>query len=269
MAKKENRYTMIIEHIFFQKYEPGQSEVPFSRDDIVRAAQDLDIKLPKNLGDVIYSFRYRSELPETILREAPEGQRWVIKPAGKAQYRFSLSEVSHITPRPKLSKTKIPNATPGIIDRYALSDEQALLAKLRYNRLVDVFTGLTCYPLQSHMRTYVEGVGQVETDEIYVGVDKHGAHYVIPVQAKGSSERLGIVQIEQDFAVCRAKFPALVPLPVAAQFLSDEVIALFSFEQTDQGIAITSEKHYALVPPEDLSEEEIERYRQRAQLITS
>ncbi len=29
------------------------------------------------------------------------------------------------------------------IEMYALSDEQALLAKLRYNRLLDVFTGVT------------------------------------------------------------------------------------------------------------------------------
>jgi len=48
-------------------------------------------------------------------------------------------------PNPLLSETKIPDATPGIIDMYALTDEQALLAKVRYNRLVDVFTGVTCY----------------------------------------------------------------------------------------------------------------------------
>lgn len=213
MAKKETRYAKIIEHIFFQEYEPGQTEVSFSRDDLARAATALDIKLPKNLGDVIYSFRYRSELPESILREAPEGQTWVIKPAGRSQYKFALSAVSYITPRPRLSRTKIPNATPGIIDRYALTDEQALLAKLRYNRLIDIFTGLTCYSLQSHMRTYVDGVGQVETDEIYVSVDQSGAHYVIPVQAKGSGEKLGIVQIEQDFCSLQSEVPRAYSTP--------------------------------------------------------
>jgi hypothetical protein len=46
---------------------------------------------------------------------------------------------------------KVPDATPGVIAKYALSDEQALLAKLRYNRLVDLFTAITCYSLQSHL----------------------------------------------------------------------------------------------------------------------
>ena len=32
-------------------------------------------------------------------------------------------------------------ATPGIVAKYAFNDEQALFAKVRYNRLVDVFTG--------------------------------------------------------------------------------------------------------------------------------
>ena len=104
--------------------------------------------------------------------------------------------------------TKIPDATPGIIEKYALGDEQALLAKLRYNRLIDVFTGVTCYSLQSHLRTSVTGIGQVETDEIYIGLDRKGSHYIFPVQAKGGRDRQSIVQIEQDCAICKAKFPA-------------------------------------------------------------
>jgi hypothetical protein len=45
-------------------------------------------------------------------------------------------------------------------------------------------------------------MGQVETDELYVGLDKKGAHYIFPIQAKGGSDKLNVVQIEQDFAVC-------------------------------------------------------------------
>ena len=67
-----------------------------------------------------------------------------------------------------LVETKIPDATPGVISRYAINDEQGLLAKLRYNRLIDIFTGLTCYSLQNHLRTTVPELGQVETDEIYL-----------------------------------------------------------------------------------------------------
>lgn len=114
---------------------------------------------------------------------------------------------AQIEPSKLLAETKILDATPGIIARYAISDEQGLLARLRYNRLIDIFTGVTCYSLQNHLRTSVNGIGQVETDELYIGVDRRGAHYVFPVQAKGGSDKLGIVQIEQDFAMCAQKFP--------------------------------------------------------------
>jgi len=168
-----------------------------------------------------------------------------------------------IVPSRVLAETKLPDATPGVIGKYALSDEQALLAKVRYNRLVDIFTGLTCYSLQNHLRTTLPQIGQVETDEIYVGIDKRGVHFVLPVQAKAAAERLGIVQIEQDFAVGATKFSNLICRPIAAQFMADDLIALFEFEQTEDGIRISAEKHYKLVRPEELSPEELETYKVR------
>ncbi len=76
-----------------------------------------------------------------------------------------------------------------MIVKYALSDEQALLAILRYNRLIDIFTGVTCYSLQNHLRTTVAGMGQIETDEVYLGIDRRGAHYVFPVRSEGAQTR--------------------------------------------------------------------------------
>ena len=181
---KKNRYTRLIEHIFLQHYTPGDTEIAFERTDIVEAAQKLGISLPKNLGDVVYSFRYRVDLPDRILQEAPPGKEWVIKPAGRARYKFALSASAMIVPRDKLSITKIPSSTPGLIERYALNDEQALLAKLRYNRLIDIFTGLTCYSLQNHLRTFVKDVGQVETDEIYIGLDRRAFTTLSPYRPR-------------------------------------------------------------------------------------
>jgi hypothetical protein len=106
-------------------------------------------------------------------------------------------------------------------------------------------------------------MGQVETDEIYIGIDKRGVHYILPVQAKGGNDKLGVVQIEQDFAIGASKFSTLICKPIAAQFMTHGTIALFEFESTEQGIAIISEKHYRLVKPEDLSSEELENYKTR------
>ena len=235
-------------------------EIPFERDEFVRVAKLLRIELPKNLGDIPYTFRYRGALPPSITETAPEGEYWIIRGAGRARYLFALTDQPLITPNELLAEIKVPNSTPGVIDMYALSDEQALLAKLRYNRLIDIFVGVTCYSLQSHLRTTVPAMGQVETDEIYVGVDRRGVHYVLPVQAKGGNDRLSVVQIEQDFAMCATKFPDLVCRPIAAQFMADDIIALFDFVKSDAGVAVASEKHYRLVPPDQLTPEDLQRY---------
>jgi hypothetical protein len=262
--KQANRYTAIIERLFFNNFKKGSGEVSFVREEIEIIAAKLGIKLPKNLGDIVYSFRYRNDLPESVAKMAPVGKTWVIRPAGKGKYKFVAGSFHPIAPNLSLFETKIPDATPGIIDMYAMSDEQALLAKLRYNRLLDIFTGLTCCSLQSHFRTTVDGMGQVETDEIYVGLDRRGVHYVIPVQAKGWTDRLNVVQIEQDIAVCAEKFPNLVCKPVAAQFMAGNLIALFAFEEGDSGVGLIAEKHYRLVPAESVTVDDLKRYGQRS-----
>jgi hypothetical protein len=151
-----------------------------------------------------------------------------------------------IVPAPMLAETKVPDATPGLIALYALNDEQALLAKLRYNRLIDTFTGITCYSLQHHLRTTVPSMGQVETDELYVGIDRRGAHYVFPVQAKGGRDRQNIVQIEQDFAMCAMKFPNLICRAIGAQCMQDNLIALSSLKNHQGGLCLFRKSIIAL-----------------------
>jgi len=265
LAGKEqtNRYAQIIEKVFFAHYKAGAKKVTFERDEIEGVAAELGIRLPKNLGDLVYSFRYRADLPESIQGRAASGKAWIILPAGRSRYAFVLSSSATIAPSAAMAETKVPDSTPGIINMYALSDEQGLLAKLRYNRLIDVFSGVTCYSLQNHLRTTVPEMGQVETDEVYIGIDRRGAHYVFPVQAKGGRDQLGIVQIAQDFAMCQTKFPSLICRPIAAQFMEGDLIALFEFEDGDTGFAVSCEKHYRLVPPGELSPEELETYRTR------
>jgi len=89
-------------------------------------------------------------------------------------------------------------------------------------------------------------------------------HYILPVQAKGSKDKVGIVQIEQDFDMCTAKFPHLICRSIVAQLMSKDLIALFEVERTVDGIKISSEKHYRLSNPELLSQEELDSYRIRA-----
>lgn len=269
-ASKDEKYVPIIKKIFKDNYKNGAISVQWTRPEIPAAAAALGIARPGNLGDVPYAFRFRRPLPKEIMDCAPRGREWVIRLRGRGMYAFELVKQAWFFPNPSMSVTKVPDATPAIISMYALNDEQAVLAVLRYNRLVDVFTGVTCYSLQSHLRTTVTDVGQIETDEVYLGLDQRGAHYLLPVQAKGGSDNLGVVQIEQDFALAqKPKFRDLIPRAIGAQFVDDGEptprVVLFEFEQDGKGeISLAREKHYRLVPPEEVSPADLVKYGRRA-----
>ncbi|MGF1627549.1 MAG: endonuclease [Alphaproteobacteria bacterium] len=254
-------YDAIVEDIFFKHYAEGEVAFEFIRREIIEAkdkhAPDLDL----NPGDVPYSFRYRKSFPESILATQPEGMEWIIEGAGRSRYRFKLVKATRIAPRRDLVRIDIPDATPELIRAYALDDEQALLAIVRYNRLIDTFLGLTTYSLQNHLRTTVKGIGQIEIDELYIGLDKRGCHYVIPVQAKGGKDQIGIVQATQDINFVYEKFPGLKCRAIAAQFMEDSTVALFELTIQNDDVRVVDEKHYRLVPAADLDHDAIRAYR--------
>lgn len=265
MAKSnaQNRYAAIIAEVFRKNYKPGDVRVAFEREEFVAAAKGRGIEPPKNLGDTIYSFKYRNPLPASILATAPEGYEWGIYGVGRSRYEFRLVKPLSIQPRDNQLVVKIPDATPEIISAYALGDEQALLAKVRYNRLIDIFLGITASSLQNHLRTTVKDIGQIEIDELYVGLDRNGCQYVVPVQAKGGKDKHGRQQTEQDIACCEQKFPALRCRPVSAQFITKNKIAMFELAMQDGEIKVVSEEHYELVPAASISAEDLAIYANR------
>ena len=103
-------------------------------------------------------------------------------------------------------------------------------------------------------------VGQIETDELYVGVRNSGQQFIIPVQAKGGKDRIGRVQAEQDLALCSNVFPELTPRPVAVQFVKDdegETIVMFELKQQGDNILIVDERHYRLVSADAISSDDL------------
>lgn len=257
----KNRYSALVEKIFFDRYNAKKKTVEFNREHFSRAAKALKIDLPKNLGDVIYSIRYRTPLPASILETQPDGFEWIIEGTGRGEYAFKLVKMSRVVPRSDLKSIGIPDATPEIIRLYAQTDEQALLAIVRYNRLVDIFLGIATNSLQNHWRTTIASGVQIEIDEIYVGIDKHGCHYVIPVQAKGGSDQIGVVQTRQDLICCSEKFPGLAVRAISAQFMGDNKVAMFELTVEEDEVKVVEERHYTLLQSDEIDQKAVRSYR--------
>jgi hypothetical protein len=66
---RKNRYEQIIEAVFFSHFSKGATAFDFEREEIEKHAAKLGVRLPKNLGDLIYPGFPRWDLhPDTIVR---------------------------------------------------------------------------------------------------------------------------------------------------------------------------------------------------------
>lgn len=260
-----SKYEQVIAKVFFDNYKKDSLSVPFDRQELADACQYLNFDRIKNLGDIPYSFRFRKELPDDIQQTAPSGCEWIILGKGIGAYEFRLSDSGKIEPAKNREQIKIPDSTPEIVKLYApANDEQALLTKVRYNRAIDLFLGLTCYSIQNHLRTTVLGIGQIEVDEIYLGINKSGEHYVMPCQAKSPGDKFGIAQVMQDVEFCSQRYSALICRPIAMQFLNNNSFAILELKIVEDNsllkLVVVDERHYNLVGHTDLTPEELASY---------
>ncbi len=148
-----------------------------------------------------------------------------------------------------LQTIDVLDATPDIILRYGGSDEQGLLARVRYNRLIDTFLGVTAYHVQGHIRAFVKGIGQVEIDDLYLAVDTDGRQYVIPVEAKTAGEPLGVVQVVWLNAYGRSVLPQLTLRSVVVKGWQDGSIFFLEFNNSLDGeeVQVVRFRRYRLV----------------------
>lgn len=242
----------VIQRVFQKHWNPGDSEVPFTMDDVREAIAAVASLRPgyreHNVPDVRYEYASgRRALPDTVNRLGP----WMIQGRGKAKYAFvRLSTSPTIAVQDGLLTIMLPDATPEIVLEYAGEDEQGLLAKVHYNRLLDVFLAITCYHLQNHWRNFVKGKGQCEIDDLYVGLNTAERQFVIPVEAKCANERLSKTQVVQVVDFARARYPKLIIRPVGVQEMPDGSLLLIEFTPADHPdeVRIKEQRRYKLVP---------------------
>jgi len=251
MSKRKNlnAYDQVLIRVFRKHWKTGLAEIPFSKDDLIDAAAAVGLRI-KNIADILYTYRSRRKLPDTLREKG----NWIIAAKGSGKYAFvSVSGASIVQIPGHIKIYPIPYAVPEIVATNLAQDEQGLLTIVRYNRLLDVFTGLACFHLQSHVRTQVAGHGQVEVDDLYVGVDKDGRGFVLPVEAKDAGESLGVDKAVSLALFAKAKYKSLICRPIAVIRQSPSLFACVEFEPVTElsKVAVLDIRRYQLVQDAD------------------
>jgi len=223
-----SQYDEVILAVFNQHYHAGAIRLVFQKDELAEICRQRSITV-RNIPDIIYSYRSRRSLPTEILQRG----HWAIESAGRSAYAFRLlSQPPHFAIAiDEYEPIDIYNALPEVVEGLLRNDEQSLLTRILYNRLVDIFTGLTCFHIQNHYRSFVNEVGEVELDALYVGVDKDGQLFIIPLEAKsaGHGELLGRIQVAQMAGLARQDFAEMKRRLLAVKQLPDGTIAFVEF----------------------------------------
>lgn len=235
----KSQSSQVIERIFEAIFVSGQTNLPIEHSVFRELASNLRLANYSDLDDVFATYRSGRELPKEISASAPEGYEWVIECGDTGLFAFSLKRSLELFPD-EITLVTIPDSTHSLVAQYASSDLLAMLARIRYNRLVDLLSGVISFYLQS----YVREVGQAETDDLYVGIDRRGNHCVFPVIAIGLSETVPRSLIEYTFAMCRARFPTLVAKPIGAIKTDVNTIALFEFGYVQSELVVKNKRHY-------------------------
>ena len=226
-------YDQVLVAVFLKHYRKGSTRLAFSKDELAEACRERGITV-RNIPDIIYSYRSRKSLRAEITSSG----HWAIEPAGRGEYAFRLlRNTPHFEiPFSDYAPVDIYNAIPEVVEGLLRRDEQSLLTRILYNRLVDIFTSLTCFHIQNHYRSFVTGMGEVEIDALYVGVDKTGVLVVVPIEAKsqGDTEMLGRVQMSQMAKLVRQDFSALGRRVLAVKAMPDGTIAMVEFDDQEE-----------------------------------
>jgi hypothetical protein len=268
-VQKERIYETVVLGLFDKHYKGGGQPFDFAQNEYDAICKEKGVPQIGNKPDLVYQYRFRRPLPPGIEAEQPKGRKWVIELAGKGKYKFVLRKLKWITPTEGLVEIKVPDQTPEIIKQYARTDEQALLARVRYNRLIDVFLGITTCSLQNHLRATVRALqsSQIEIDELYIGLNSTGTHFVIPVQAKAGADNIAAVQARQDLLYCAEQFPHATCKAVSAQFVDTDredkdYIVLFevALEGRDE-VVLVRERRYRLVNRKEITTADLDFYK--------
>src|SRR5580700_9106585 len=96
----ESPYSPIFESIFLSRYSHRTTEIAFDDADIIATARRLNIRIPKDPGEIVRRTRFGLALPLAITNTASRGRRWRIRTAKPGMYRFKLEPPRCFTPRP-------------------------------------------------------------------------------------------------------------------------------------------------------------------------
>jgi hypothetical protein len=142
-----------------------------------------------------------------------------------------------------ISRRIVLNALPCFLDKFISNERQFLLSQLRCSRLLDIFSGVICFPIYS-----VAG----QADEMYIGMQQDGKYHIFLVQVATGDRSLRVSDVRKCFDRYAAEFSSAVVRSIIVQAVAVNVIALIEF-RVETTVEFIGEKHYQLIQQDSIA----------------
>lgn len=171
---------------------------------------------------------------------------------------MDLNDGFDTLPEPEPWGDPIIDVTPRAVLEHTIGAVDLLLARVRYNKLIDRLLKCVAHSLHTDLTYCSRTFGEITVGEVYHAVNKRGAEFVVAVQANTTSPSFGPDQAELDLEVCEELFPDLAPRFVHVElehFSWGDVVVMYSLRNNKRGIQFDDEGHYRLVSSETVTSE--------------
>lgn len=238
---ENNKAKSFIKHLIEKNFTASQDSIPFSRDDVSLYCLKKFKKIPKNVGDIIYSLRYRMDYLSTFDHLLDPDYTWTLLSLSTGQYELKPMpklKLPDLTSVPVISKI---DKTPEHIHNLRPLNDQSLLMKIYQNKVLSEFLEDDLILLQAHHKVNLKDWGQAEIDGI---VASETSPRLYLVEVKGYTEVIGWPQIIQLKMYAEQNHPGLPFTPIFVQSHRDWSFSIVQFDFNSEFPQVTKSERY-------------------------
>ena len=193
-TNKEAKAKFFVDYLMKNNFINSLTPISFERTDILEICAKEFGKAPKNLGDIIYSLRYRLDYLSTYDYLLEKDYTWTLLSTGIGKYELSPLKKLRIPSLESEDIIYIKDNTPKHIHELRPLNDQSLLMKIIQNDILNEFLQDDLVFLQAHHKVNLQNWGQAEIDGILAS--NYSPHLYL-VEVKGYTEVIAWPQMIQ------------------------------------------------------------------------
>lgn len=247
MNKKEKKTNkgkskLFVDYLFKNyKCKKNKDNILFTRDDIISFFKKNHIKTPKNIGDLIYNLRYRSDYLSSYDYFLKKDYTWTLISLNTGEYALVAKKQLRLPDLESLEINYIDDITPAHIHNLRTYNDQSLLMKILQNNILQEFLEDEVMTLQMHHKINLKDWGQAEIDGLLAS---NTQPHLYLTEVKGYTEVIGWPQMIQLKLYSQQQHPETPFTPIFIQSHKDMSFSIISFDFTKSFPIVKKYKRY-------------------------